>query len=117
MLQSQYSLAQQSPTSPLSSPSHTVSQSRGAFVVVVVKSSVVVVVGVSVVGFCEVGPAVVCGTVVVVAVVGVVGEVVGDGGGEVVVGEVVGVVGGGVVQQTSWQLPNMLWQPSYTPGQ
>ena len=77
--------------------------------VVVVKISVVVVGG-SVVGFCEVGPAVVCGTVVVVdfSVVGVVDSVVGDGGGEVVVGIVVGEVGGGVVQQTSWQLPNML---------
>ena len=51
MLQSQYSLAQQYPASPLSSPSHTVSQSRGAFVVVVVVVVVTVVVFVaSVVG-------------------------------------------------------------------
>ena len=72
--------------------------------VVVVKISVVVVGG-SVVGFCEVGPAVVCGTVVVVdfSVVGVVDSVVGDGGGEVVVGIVVGeVVGSSDVVVAGW---------------
>ena len=52
MLQSQYSLAQQCPASPLSSPSHTVSQSRGpSVVVVVVVVTVVVVVVVTVVVF------------------------------------------------------------------
>ena len=116
MLQSQYSLAQQSPASPLSSPSHKIAQYRGKFVVVVVKISVVVVGG-SVVGFCVVGPAVVCGTVVVVDFSVVVDDVVGDGGGEVVVGIVDGEVGGGVVQHKFWQLPYMLWQPSYSPGQ
>ena len=50
VLQSQYSLAQQTPASPLSSPSHTVSQSRGAAVVVVVVVVTVVVFVASVVG-------------------------------------------------------------------